>query len=323
MNKHLYIDLSYTCHRLLFSVKGIIMEAQKSNKRNEDTEGYEEVDAYGILRHTVLTDIFDNIMSFKPDRVVIACDHKKSWRKKYYEGYKAQRKERRDKDDLDYSTFYEFLNSFIAELQSVMPFMTLQIPNLEGDDIIAQLVKMNHHDNDITFVTADQDYYQLMQYDNVSMYDPLKKILINKSRAEALNDLEVKILMGDKSDNIPACRPKLGQKTAEKLILGEPWTKKSGLTLDDLMNESEFKKNYDRNTKLINMNYCPKGLVDRLKNEVEEYEFVGISAVFDYFRSNRLKELMGKSSIIAPYLSNLDKYNNMAKEESLFFESDS
>lgn len=318
MEKHLYIDLSYACHRLLYSVKSIIMEAQKSNAEYEDDPEYTKVDPFGILRHQVLTDIFDNIMKFEPDHVVIACDHKKSWRKKYFEAYKAQRKDKRDKDAFDYNAFYGFINQFIVELQETMPFMTLLIPHLEGDDIIAQMVKKNNGPCEIVFVTADQDYYQLMQYDNVRMYDPMKKNLISKTRAEALNDLEIKILMGDKSDNIPGCRPKLGIKTAEKLILGEPLSKKDGRTLSDLKEEKEFKNNYDRNTKLIDMNYCPKKLVENLDTAIEEYEYAGISNVFDYFMSNKLKELMGKSSIIGRYLKKLHEHNNKAKTDSLF-----
>lgn len=316
--KHLYVDLSYMCYRLLYSVKGIIMEAQRNNKENESIDGYIPCDPFGILRHTVLTDIFDNIVKFQPDHVVIACDHRKTWRKKFFEAYKGQRKDKRDKEEFDYQSFYEFIDTFIIELQEIMPFMTLRISNLEGDDIIAQLVKRNHHDNEIIFVTADQDYYQLMQYDNVKMWDPLKKVLIEKSRAEALNDLEVKILMGDKSDNIPACRPKLGEKTAEKLILGEVLSKKEPKTLSDLLEEEEFKNNYDRNTKLINMNYCPKALVEELNNAIDSYQFVGIGNVFNYFITNRLKELMGKSSMIGRDLKRLVDYNNRSKEKSLF-----
>lgn len=319
MNKHLYIDLSYMCHRLLHSVKGIIIEAQKNNEENKELEGFVPSDPFGILRHVVLTDIFDNIMAFKPDFVVIACDHKKSWRKKLYEAYKAQRKSVRDKDDLDYNKFYDFLQTFIIELKEIMPFMTLHIPYLEGDDIIAQLVKMNHHDNEIIFVTADKDYYQLMQYDNVKMYDSLNKKMIEKTRAEAINDLEIKILMGDKSDNIPGCRPRLGEKTAEKLLLGEPFSKKEGKVLSDLLQEKEFKNNYDRNTKLIDMNYCPSKLVDRLKKEVEEYNYADISQVFNYFMKNRLKELMGKCSLIGNDLKRLQDYNNKPKEKENIF----
>ena len=292
----------------------MIMDAQHSNEQNADVEGYVPVDPFGILRHQVLTDIFDNIQKYQPDHVVIACDHKKTWRKKFYEAYKGQRKDKRDQDAFDFEAFYAFMNQFIVELQTVMPFMTLQVPNLEGDDIIAQLVKRNHQDNEIIFVTADHDYYQLMQYDNVKMYDPLKKELIEKTRAEALNDLEVKILMGDKSDNIPGCAPRLGEKTAIKLLLGDPITKKSGKTLSDLMEEEEFKKNYTRNSRLINLNNCPVELVDRLMKAVDEYEFVGLKNVFEYFMNNRLKELMGKSSMIGKDLKRLVEYNKRSEQ---------
>ena len=285
------------------------------NEENLGEDDYEVIDEYATLRDAVLNHIFDLIAAYTPDEVVIACDHKKSWRKKYYEGYKAQRKEVREKSDLNYNNFYAFLNEFILEIQLYLPMVTLLVPNLEGDDIIAQLVKTHHQNNDIIFVTADQDYYQLMQYDNVKMYDSLKKVMIEKTRAEALNDLKVKILMGDKSDNIPACQPKLGVKTAEKLLLGEEWKKQ---TLDDLMLNEEFSENFKRNTHLIDMNNCPSKLVDLMNKQLEDYEYVGIDKLFEYFRSKKLRDLLGRTSQISKMLKRVVSYHNgevLSREE--------
>lgn len=92
---------------------------------------------------------------------------------------------------------------------------------MEADDVIAWLThtQTNRH---ITIVTVDKDMYQLIN-DNVSVYSPIKKIIVNKSNFAEINGCElqdflhIKALTGDKSDNIPGV-PRVGEKTAKKIV---------------------------------------------------------------------------------------------------------
>jgi len=92
---------------------------------------------------------------------------------------------------------------------------------MEADDVIAWIAH-NNPDEKITIVSVDQDMYQLIT-DNVSVYTPIKKVIVNNNNFEQItgvtkdNFIKYKALIGDKSDNIPGV-PRVGKKTAQKLI---------------------------------------------------------------------------------------------------------
>ena len=93
-------------------------------------------------------------------------------------------------------------------------------PTLEADDCLAILTKNIHEkypNANITIITSDMDYLQLAK-DNICLYDlKFRKLTERKSSFNnAKKDLFVKILTGDKSDNIKGVFKKCGPKTACK-----------------------------------------------------------------------------------------------------------
>ena len=96
----------------------------------------------------------------------------------------------------------------------------LKYPGLEADDclsIMTKKIKKTFPEGKITIITSDRDYLQLA-CENVELYDlKYKKLTERKSSYNnAEKDLFVKILTGDKSDNIPGIFTKCGPKTAIK-----------------------------------------------------------------------------------------------------------
>lgn len=93
----------------------------------------------------------------------------------------------------------------------------------EADDIIASYVKYFYKDTAITVVSGDKDLLQLLQFENVKVYNPTKHKFINnddilsKYGVTPKQLLDVFSLMGDASDNVPGI-PGIGPKTASKLI---------------------------------------------------------------------------------------------------------
>ncbi len=91
---------------------------------------------------------------------------------------------------------------------------------MEADDVIAWITH-TQQDREITIVTVDKDMYQLIN-EHVSVYTPIKKIMVNNSNftkitgCEHQEFLHIKALTGDKSDNIPGV-PRVGDKTAKKI----------------------------------------------------------------------------------------------------------
>jgi DNA polymerase-1 len=116
----------------------------------------------------------------------------------------------------------------IHEVVDALQIPTLQLPDVEADDVIATLATRAAADGiDVVIVTGDRDSYQLVS-------DPHIKVLYNKRGVSdyALYDEagilertgvtpaqypEYAALRGDPSDNLPGV-PGIGEKTAAKLV---------------------------------------------------------------------------------------------------------
>lgn len=295
MSKHLYIDYSHLCYRVLYSVK---------------SEFNGKIDNIEILRHVILKNLFHLIEKFNPTDVYVACDSKKNWRKKFYDGYKSGRKESRDKQDFDWHAFFTFITDLTQEIKNNFPFIVLDVPFLEADDIIAYLVRKNT-DKDKVIVTSDGDYVQLLKYENTIMYDPIKRIIIQKKPHEADYALQIKILIGDKSDSVPACEPRLGIKTAEKLLdSGE---------IDEKMKIPLFKENFVRNTKLVDLTKTPRELIDRLEKQISEYKVSSSANIFNYFVEKGLRDLLSRTNEINNFLKIINSKEEKSTDSEILF----
>lgn len=93
----------------------------------------------------------------------------------------------------------------------------------EADDIIASYTKHFCNTTPITIVSCDKDLLQLLHFDNVKIYNPLKRRYVDtvdvmhKFGVTPAQLLDMFSLMGDASDNIPGI-PGVGIKIATKLI---------------------------------------------------------------------------------------------------------
>ncbi len=94
----------------------------------------------------------------------------------------------------------------------------------EADDLIASYTsKARAEGYDVVIVTADKDLMQLMQGDEVRIYDPMKRKYLTQEDVDKKfgvtpdKVIEVQALIGDTSDNVPGVRG-IGPKTAAELI---------------------------------------------------------------------------------------------------------
>jgi 5'-3' exonuclease len=283
--KNLIIDISPLAYRCLFGAKDDI-----------------KMLGINVLRSSLLRQILMSVDRFKPDKVFICFDCQgKNWRKQKYDFYKGHRKELRDKQDINWEEFYEFLKGFYNELTDNFPFYSLRHDNLEADDIAAHLVRRYSNDNNIV-VTNDSDYLQLLKYKNVEIYD--SKTGKKKTCESPKRFLEAKILTGDTSDNIPPIRARIGPVTAEELI-------DSG-KIYELLNEvdadgkpKEIKRNYDRNKELIDLENTPEELIMSLENLIDDYQLTDTRKLTTYVRDMNLRELFDNISAIRRNLSKL------------------
>ena len=131
---------------------------------------------------------------------------------------------------------------------------------LEADDCIAISVKLltaKYPNCSIYIITSDKDYLQLNSH-NVHLFNlAFKNIAENKSSTgDAKRDLEIKIIMGDTSDNIPSVFPKCGPKTAQKCIEDPEFFKKK------MAGNPDYFKQYELNKTIVDFNNIPEELVN-------------------------------------------------------------
>lgn len=156
----------------------------------------------------------------KPDYIVAAFDRKApTFRHKEYEDYKDGRKKMPP----------ELAEQFplIKEVLNLLAINIYEIDGFEADDIIGTLAKFAESNGiEVFVVTGDRDALQLAS-DNIKVVITKKGVtetaVYNREAFEAefgvtpTQYIDVKGLMGDKSDNIPGV-PGVGEKTAFKLI---------------------------------------------------------------------------------------------------------
>ena len=129
---------------------------------------------------------------FMPDEVICVFDSP-SWRKTYTSGddclthkkYKGnRRKNLTEKQIIQYEIFDRHIQEFKAILKNKTGILVLEGESLEADDIIAGYVQNNETDTHI-IVTSDNDFLQLLKYDTVTIFDPIKDKKKDKKIEEA------------------------------------------------------------------------------------------------------------------------------------------
>jgi len=185
------------------------------------------------------------------------CKRENIWRNQLFSQYKATRANGPEDGFMGGPFFQMVYEEQLFQQGGAKAF--LKHPHLEADDCIAISVKYllsKYPGCNIYIITSDRDYLQLNN-PNVNIVNlAFKNIAENKSSTgNAKNDLQIKIIMGDTSDNIPSVFPKCGPKTAQKCVEDEEYFKKK------MANNPEYYKQYELNRKLVDFDCIPHNLV--------------------------------------------------------------
>ena len=156
----------------------------------------------------------------KPTHIMVAFDAgKTTFRHETYKEYKGGRQ----KTPPELSEQFPLLRQLLDALQ----IKHYELENYEADDIIGTLSKRaNEKDWEVQVISGDKDMLQLVSENvkvkvtkkgisDVATYTPSS--LKEEMEITPEQVIELKALMGDKSDNIPGV-PGVGQKTAAKLL---------------------------------------------------------------------------------------------------------
>ena len=247
----------------------------------------------GIMRHTVLNTLRSYRQKFSEQygELVICCDSRRNWRKKYYVHYKAHRSKARKESDFNWDSLFQSLNKVKEELRDFFPYHVLQVPYAEADDIIGAIAEYLTSDQ-ILIISGDKDFQQLQKYENVTQWSPLKKEFVVQSDPERY--LKEHIMRGDKGDGVPnflsaddtftegGRQVPISKKKIAEWIELEP----------SIFCDYNMLKGYTRNRTLVDLSYIPDPLKDDIIELFNDYELKDRSKLLDYFINNQLKHLM-------------------------------
>lgn len=154
---------------------------------------------------------------FSPDYIVIANDlsREKTFRRKLFRQYKAQRKPH-DPDIM-------IQMKYASQIAALLGYPFINNDMYEADDVLGMISKYtSENDMDMIIASSDKDLYQLVS-DKTFILSPKNKDLIDENwlmdnyKLTPQQWIELKMLQGDKSDNIPGI-PGVGEITALKLM---------------------------------------------------------------------------------------------------------
>ena len=259
---YLLIDTSYTIFYRYYATLRWYNFAHRDDVYPDDYEWFDNE----IFRNMFIkkyTQSFNKIIKkykISPKNIIFIRDCKRNdiWRRLFYQDYKSNRENLNGKIFKGGPFFNYVYNTIIINLVNNYGYKMLKHDNLEADDIIYltkhYLRKLNT-ENKIIIISSDTDLLQLLD-ENTYIYNLQNKCINNKCGNNTPKDyLEIKIICGDNSDNIPGCFNKCGQKTALKLI------KDKNLLLDKFRKNPDSLDKYTLNRILIDLNNIPSNLV--------------------------------------------------------------
>ena len=244
-----------------------------------------------MVRHMILNSIrmYRKEHHNEYGEVVLTWDSKHSWRRDYFPEYKASRRKGREESDLDWEDIFGTLNKIRNEIKQNFPYKYLEVFGAEADDIIGFLCEENKNEK-IMIISGDKDFIQLQKYPNVTQWSPITKKQVNGFDPTIY--LKEHILKGDTSDGVPNIlspdntfvdglrqRP-LSRKKIQSWLLG------GGSDWND-----EVKRNFQRNSTLIDLSRTPEELKNQIRLEYNNAPHGDRSKLLNYFMQNKLTEL--------------------------------
>ena len=223
--------------------------------------------------------------------LILCCDGRHSWRREHFPQYKAARKSNRDADNRNWTQIFGCLDTIKSELKEFFPYKYLEIDEAEADDIIGVLARQSGSEK-VMIISGDKDFIQLQTYKNVKQYSPITKKLV--TAPNPYNYLKEHIMRGDSSDGIPnflssdnCIVDKIRQKPLSKKKV-ESWLGESPV---DFCTEEQL-RNYHRNVKLIDLQYTPLDIVDKIKQQFNENPKGKRSGLLNFFVERKLNNLI-------------------------------
>ena len=276
---YIILDTSYAIFYRFHATKRWYSFSHKEDYENCDNFFLDEV--FKAKYKKLFINMFNPLFKkYKTDfsRLIFAIDCPRSqiWRNQYIEKYKGTRVQKKG-DEIIGEFFKYTYKEIIPEIVQKYQAKQIKYDTLEGDDCIyiaKKIIRKKNPLQSIIIIGSDHDLMQLLEppmiegennniQPNTIIITLKNKFLKDKSCGDSEKDLKMKIILGDKSDNIPGCFPKCGYKTALKLVNDTD-------LLEKKFNKHEGSREiYTRNTKIIAFSNIPTNLYDLCYSQYE------------------------------------------------------
>lgn len=136
----------------------------------------------GMALHLILNSMKKEYNKWNGTHTVMFLEGR-SWRKKIYPGYKADRAVKfalqTEKEKEDHNMLVEAFDDFKDYVVEKTNVTVVHNPQAEADDMIAIWIEA-HPDDQHVLISTDSDFFQLLKFPNLTIYDPVKDILIRQ-----------------------------------------------------------------------------------------------------------------------------------------------
>ena len=205
MNKILIVDASPIFYRYAFSSVQI---AKNQLKLKPDENGIYPFQEYkDIFLYNVLNNIIQLKTIFNASEIVLAIDHKPYWRQRIWSGYKHGRKAN-DKSGIDWKALGETIREISEVLDKYSSIKILDIPGVEGDDVLFVLSEELSKQNEVIVKSIDHDIFYCLINENVKYWQVKHHVKNKECGYVDFNESELEkmkfehVFFGDPGDNI-------------------------------------------------------------------------------------------------------------------------
>ena len=273
------VDTSYTSfYRFFATLRWLSMHDPELYKTHKEDSKYDWstneifMEKYEKMYLKSIIDLVGK-KTFDDSKIIFCMDSPKEnvWRSELMKGYKADRCDLSAKTNFK-PTFNETYSKIIPKIIKEFKdrIFKIRLDKLEADDIIAVICKYyekKHPDEKVYLISGDKDFLQLGR-ENLIFINYKAKKPFTLTNEEAKEQLKLKILNGDCSDNILTIFPKdrklLSLKKRKELIEDEA-------KLKEYLDENpEIKEKYKINCKMIDFNFIPKDLQKEILSEFKK-----------------------------------------------------
>ena len=266
------VDNSYLVHAIAFrtlNIYGKHFDLPDCGLELHGIDFSEDEDFIKIFNRNYVSSIKKLHSQFMgtPSRTIIAqdCSKRKIWRKSFFNEYKLHRiVQTEPPQGLNRGPIFKYVNNDLLPSLEDRGFGHVFYHHCsEADDIIGiahSIIRREEPDRKIVILASDHDLMQLLD-EHTEIFTTQGKSLKDKSLGNPKLDLLQKILIGDKSDGIPACFTKqkgdpllsrgFGAKACQQLLDDRE------LLIQKFQEYPEAAEQFKLNTKIVDFNNIP------------------------------------------------------------------